>query len=97
MKTVNIIETKDYIILDFCKLTNLQSSETIINILVNKFNAIEITRQEGIGMYLFELEIDNVSLVLINDEYGNSIKAETNNERNIIKRIYNNWDYVSKK
>jgi hypothetical protein len=95
MKKVNLIKGKNAYILDFCELANYDSCEIIINILVKDFNAIEETRFEGIGMFFFELKIDNVTLMLINDEYGNCIKSRTNNEMKILQKIYDNWNNIS--
>lgn len=95
MNEVTITTELDSLIMDFNILDDWDAFEDIIKLLANYFGAIITKRVDGAESKFVVLNIDSTELTLINNPYGNTLKASNADAKVKLFEIYDNWNKYS--
>jgi hypothetical protein len=96
MKEIGLITERDALIMQFYIQEDWDSFEELIDTLSRFFKANVTKRVDGPESKFVVIKIDNSELTLINNPYGNSLKAETDDSKEILQNIYEDWNLFSK-
>ncbi len=92
MKNIILFESDHTLILDFCRLESEEDFEKIIEILIRRYRVKSMGRSESPWSKMWEFIYSNATLFLINDNYGNRISGKTEEEKKILKEIFDSWE-----
>ncbi len=81
--------------MDFNVLCDWDSFEDIAKLLYTYFHAEMKERVDGAESKFLILDFAGYELTLVNNPYGNSLKASSQESKNILMEIYNNWSKYS--
>ena len=96
MKEIGLIRERHALIMLFHMQEDWDSFEDILSTLMRFFKAHLIKRMDGAESKFVIIKINETELTLINNPYGNSLKAETDESQEILKRVYEDWNLFSK-
>ena len=96
MKEIGLITGRDALIMHFYTQEDWDSFEDLINTLNKFFKANVTKRVDGPESKFVIIKIDDSELTLINNPYGNSLKAETDDSKKVLQKIYEDWNLFSK-
>ena len=82
--------------MDFNLLASWDDFEHIIMVLQKYFDATLAKRVDGAESKFVTLIIETGELTLINNPYGNTLKASSLDAKASLMEVYNNWNKYSK-
>ena len=80
LSEISLRKEDEVLIADFNKLEDYDSFETIVKRIIDITNGKIAERVDGPDSRVCFLHIDSADLVLINNPYGNCLKAKTQHE-----------------
>ena len=96
MNELTIRKEKNISIIDFNLLEDWESFEIIIDKLKSFFHANVIEEIDGPESRIRFMRIKNAEFILINNPYGNYLKATAIDGMEALKLIYNDWSIYNK-
>ncbi|GAB2699020.1 hypothetical protein GCM10027037_24310 [Mucilaginibacter koreensis] len=91
MKIANLKKEEDALVMDFYTLDSWDDFEHIISLLEQYFKAKVIERVDGPESKFVVVIIDKCEMTLINNPYGNTLKAFNINAFKVLQEIYDRW------
>ncbi|MFD1255201.1 hypothetical protein ACFQ3S_00200 [Mucilaginibacter terrae] len=96
MKETDIKSERDLIVMDFNLLDKWDDFEDIVMLLEKYFSATITKRVNGPESKFVTLIINKGELILINNPYGNTLKASNDVGKAALMEVYSNWDKFSR-
>ncbi len=96
MNEIGIQSDQNSLLMYFHLQDSWDDFEDIVELLQRYFNASIEKRVDGAESKFVILNIGDSELVLINNPYGNTLKASTNAAKSVLKEIHNSWNKYSK-
>lgn len=95
MKQTVLVNEKDSLVIHFNELEDWDSFETILEILCKYFSAQILKRVDGPESKIVAITIEGNDMELVNNPYGNYLRASSDSAKNILRLVNDDWTKYS--